>query len=54
VPVAQGEGDPVVQEPLVFERKDGQEQVFVDVLQGLAQTKAFRVKRPGNERFELV
>jgi hypothetical protein len=48
-----GEGDPVVEEPFLFEREDHQKQVFVDVLQALAPPDPIRVEGLWNERFEL-
>jgi hypothetical protein len=46
-------GDPVVEQPLLFEGEDGQEQVFVDVFEVLAPPDTFRIERLRDERFEL-
>jgi hypothetical protein len=52
--MSQREGDPIVQKPFLLEFQDGQQQTFVDVLEALPEPKALGVKRPGDERFELV
>ena len=52
--MSQREGDPVVQEPFLLEFQNGQQEVFVDIFEALAESEAFNIKWPGDERFELV
>lgn len=52
--MSQREGDPVIQKPFLLERQDREQEIFVDVLEALAAPKAVCVKRPGDERLELV
>jgi hypothetical protein len=54
VRMSESEGNPVVEEPLGFEREDRQQQVFMDIFQALAEAEFLGFKRPWNKRLELV
>src|SRR5207248_9491291 len=52
--LSQRVGDPVVELPLLFERQDAQEQLFVDVLAFAAALDALRLQRLVNEPLDVA
>ncbi|HET9848789.1 MAG TPA: hypothetical protein VFR68_09580 [Candidatus Dormibacteraeota bacterium] len=52
-PMSERIGDPVIEQPLFLERQDGEEKLFVDILELLAPPDSLRVERLWNECLKL-